>query len=278
VIGHSGARVVALAVVPAASPPPGLAPAREQMALSLGWHIVLACFGVAFPAMIYVMHRRAIRRDDAVALELAKRWSKVAAVLFAVGAVSGTVLSFEMGLLWPGLMRRFGDVLGLPFAVEGIAFFVEAIFLGIYLHGWGRLAPRTHLRTLLPVAAAGVVGSYCVVAVNAWMNAPAGFTLAADGKVTNVQPLAAMFNKASYLQFAHMWVVAMSTTASASWFRSRSRRSLRCASRSSAISPACGWPRTSLRSWRRSNWRRPPSGAHRCASAASSSMGACVAR
>jgi len=208
VIGHSGARVVALAVVPAASPPPGLAPAREQMALSLGWHIVLACFGVAFPAMIYVMHRRAIRRDDAVALELAKRWSKVAAVLFAVGAVSGTVLSFEMGLLWPGLMRRFGDVLGLPFAVEGIAFFVEAIFLGIYLHGWGRLAPRTHLRTLLPVAAAGVVGSYCVVAVNAWMNAPAGFTLAADGKVTNVQPLAAMFNKASYLQFAHMWVGA----------------------------------------------------------------------
>ena len=178
------------------------------MALSLGWHIVLACFGIAFPAMIYVMHRRAVRRDDAVALGLAKRWSKVAAVLFAVGAVSGTVLSFEMGLLWPGLMRRFGDVLGLPFAVEGIAFFVEAIFLGIYLHGWGRLAPRTHLRTLIPVAAAGVVGAYCVVAVNAWMNAPAGFRLASDGTVTDVRPWAAMFNRNSYLQFLHMWVGA----------------------------------------------------------------------
>jgi cytochrome d ubiquinol oxidase subunit I len=105
------------------------------MAVSLGWHIVLACFGVAFPTMIYVVHRRGIVGDDPVALGLAKRWGKVSAVLFAIGAVSGTVLSFEMGLLWPGLMGRFGDVLGLPFAFEGLSFFVEAIFLGIYLYG-----------------------------------------------------------------------------------------------------------------------------------------------
>src|SRR3954451_14374285 len=105
--------------------PPGLLPAREQMAVPLGWHIVLACFGVAFPTMIFVVHRRGVVRDDAVALRLARRWSKAAAVLFAIGAVSGTVLSFEMGLLWPGLMGPYGDVLGLRFAFEGLSFFVE---------------------------------------------------------------------------------------------------------------------------------------------------------
>jgi cytochrome d ubiquinol oxidase subunit I len=130
------------------------------MAVSLGWHIILACFGVAFPTMIFVLHRRGIRRNDLTALRLAKRWSKVSAVLFAIGAVSGTVLSFEMGLLWPGLMGRFGDVLGLPFAVEGLSFFVEAIFMGIYLYGWGRMRPALHLMTLLPMAAAGIVGTF----------------------------------------------------------------------------------------------------------------------
>jgi cytochrome bd ubiquinol oxidase subunit I len=179
------------------------------MAVSLGWHIVIACFGVAFPAMIYVMHRRGLRgAGDPVALDLARRWSKVAAVLFALGAVSGTVLSFEMGLLWPGLMGRFGDVLGLPFAIEGLAFFVEAIFLGIYLYGWDRLDPAVHLRTLLPVAAAGVLGAYCVVAVNAWMNHPVGFTIDAAGEVTDVDPVAVLTNPAAFLQFAHMWVGA----------------------------------------------------------------------
>ncbi|WP_280506453.1 cytochrome ubiquinol oxidase subunit I [Nocardia farcinica] len=128
-------------VLAAGEGPPGLLPARQQMAFSLGWHIVLACFGVAFPAMIFVVHRRGIVRGDAVALGLAKRWATVSAILFAIGAVSGTVLSFEMGLLWPGLMGRYGDVLGLPFAFEGLSFFVEAIFLGIYLYGWGRIAP-----------------------------------------------------------------------------------------------------------------------------------------
>jgi cytochrome bd ubiquinol oxidase subunit I len=194
-------------VVLAADAPPGLFPAREQMAVSLGWHIILACFGVAFPMMIFVMYRRAIRRNDPTALGLAKRWSKVSAVLFAIGAVSGTVLSFEMGLLWPGLMGRFGDVLGLPFALEGLSFFVEAIFLGIFMYGWDRMPPRQHLIMLLPMAVAGVVGTFCVVSVNAWMNDPSGFTFR-NGVVTDVNPWAAMFNDSVWLQFLHMWVGA----------------------------------------------------------------------
>ena len=190
-----------------AAQPDGLLPAREQMAVSLGWHIVLAAFGVAFPAMIFVVHRRGLR-GDATALRLAKRWSKVAAVLFAIGAVSGTVLSFEMGLLWPGLMGRFGDVLGLPFAFEGLSFFTEAIFLGVYLYGWGRLPPRLHLWMLAPMMAAGVFGTYCVVSVNAWMNMPTGFELTPSGEVTDVRPWHAMFNGRAFLQFAHMWLAA----------------------------------------------------------------------
>jgi cytochrome d ubiquinol oxidase subunit I len=191
----------------AAGAPPGLLPAREQMALSLGFHIVLACFGVAFPTMIFLMHRRGIVRDDPTALQLARRWAKVSAVLFAIGAVSGTVLSFEMGLLWPGLMGRYGDVLGVPFALEGLSFFVEAIFLGIYLYGWDRMPPRLHLASIIPMGISGIVGTFCVVSVNAWMNNPTGFTVR-DGVVTNVNPWRAMFNDGVWLQFLHMWVGA----------------------------------------------------------------------
>lgn len=187
--------------------------ARYQMALSLGFHIILSCFGVAFPAMIYVVHRRGIRHNDPVALDLAHKWAKAAAVLFAVGAVSGTILSFEMGLLWPGLMSTFGDVLGLPFALEGIAFFVEAIFMGIYLYGWNRLPPKVHLRTLIPMIVSGIFGTFCVLAVNAWMNAPSGFTLGppdanGDLTVTDIDPLGAIFNRALWPQFIHMFVAA----------------------------------------------------------------------
>ena len=182
-----------------------LLPARYQMALSLGFHIVLSCFGVAFPALIYLVHRRGLRHDDEDALTLARRWSKVAAVLFAVGAVSGTILSFEMGLLWPGMMTRFGDVIGLPFALEGIAFFIEAIFIGIYLYGWDRLPPRVHLNTLIPIMASGLFGTAMVLAVNSWMNAPSGFRIV-DGEVVDVDPGAAIFNKAFWGQFTHMFV------------------------------------------------------------------------
>jgi cytochrome bd ubiquinol oxidase subunit I len=191
----------------ASDAPPALLPARQQMAVSLGFHIVIACFGVAFPAMIFVMHRRGIVRDDPIALRLAKRWSKASAVLFATGAVSGTVLSFEMGLLWPGLMGKFGDVLGLPFAFEGLSFFIEAIFLGLYLYGWGRMQPRLHLAMLIPMAISGIVGSFCVVSANAWMNYPTGFTIR-DGVAADVNPWAAMFNPLAWLQFLHMWLAA----------------------------------------------------------------------
>ena len=187
--------------------------ARYQMALSLGFHIVLSCFGVALPALIYVLHRRGLRHDDADALRLAKKWAKVAAVLFAVGAVSGTILSFEMGLLWPGLMSKYGDVIGLPFALEGIAFFLEAIFIGIYLYGWDRLPPRVHLNTLIPIIASGAFGTFCILSVNAWMNNPAGFDLdPVTGDVTNVDPLAAMFNNAVWGQSIHMFVATYAVT------------------------------------------------------------------
>ena len=187
--------------------------ARYQMALSLGFHIVLSCFGVALPALIYVLHRRGLRHDDADALRLAKKWAKVSAVLFAVGAVSGTILSFEMGLLWPGLMSAYGDVIGLPFALEGIAFFVEAVFIGIYLYGWDRLPPRVHLNTLIPMIASGAFGTFCILSVNAWMNNPAGFDQdPVTGEVTDVDPLAAMFNNAVFWQSIHMFVAAYAVT------------------------------------------------------------------
>ena len=187
--------------------PPGLLPARQQMTVSFVFHIVLACFGIAFPVLIFAMHRRGVVHGDDVALRIAKRWAKVAAVLFAIGAVSGTVLSFEMGLLWPGLMGPFGDVLGLPFALEGLAFFVEAIFIGLYLYGWDRMPPRRHLAMLVPICIAGVVGPFCVVSVNAWMNNPAGFRIV-NGVVTDVNPWRAMFNDGVWLEFLHMWVGA----------------------------------------------------------------------
>ncbi|MDY7101853.1 MAG: cytochrome ubiquinol oxidase subunit I [Actinomycetota bacterium] len=183
-------------------------PARTQMALSLGWHIVIACFGIAFPVVIFIAHWRGIRRRDPVALGLARRWAKVAAVLFAVGAVSGTVLSFEMAMLWPGMMEPYGDVIGLPFTLEGVAFFAEAIFLGIYLYGWDRLPARLHALMLLPIGLAGIVGTWCIITVNAWMQSPTGFELGPDGEVTNVDPWAPFVSEAAITQSVHMFLAA----------------------------------------------------------------------
>jgi cytochrome d ubiquinol oxidase subunit I len=195
---------VGTALFAAAAEPPGLYPARLQMAFSLGSHIVLAAIGVAFPAMIWVVHRRGLRGDE-VALGLAKRWSKVAAVLFAVRRGVGTILSFEMGLLWPGLMRTTATSSVCRSRLEGLALFTEAIFLGVYLYGWNRLPPaRTSPRCR---SVSGVVGTFCILSVNAWMNSPSGFRLV-DGEVVDVDPWAAMFNDAVWLQFIHMLLAA----------------------------------------------------------------------
>jgi cytochrome bd ubiquinol oxidase subunit I len=190
-----------------ASTPADLFAARNQMGLSLGWHIIVACLGVGFPVMVLVAEWRGHRTGDPTYTTLAHRWAKALGVLFAVGAVSGTILSFEMGILWPGLMGRFGGVIGLPFAIEGIAFFVEAIFLGIYLYAWDRLPPRAHLLSGLAIPVAGVASAFFVVTANAWMNAPRGFDLV-NGQVTNVDPWAAMFNPATPPQTIHMILAA----------------------------------------------------------------------
>ncbi len=186
---------------------PDLDAARMQMALSLGWHIVIACFGVGFPLLMLLAEWLGLRTGDPAYTQLARKWARALAVLFAVGAVSGTILSFELGILWPGLMGRFGEVIGLPFAIEGIAFFVEAIFLGIYLYGWDRLAPRQHLWSGVPVAAAGFASAWFVVTANAWMNQPTGFRMVGD-RVVEPDPIAAMFNPATPVQTTHMLLAA----------------------------------------------------------------------
>ena len=160
-----------------------LLPARLQMAFTLGFHIILACLGVGMPVLMLAAEWRFLRTGDELWRTLARRWSKAFAVLFAVGAVSGTVLSFELGLLWPEFMGRWGAVIGLPFTMEGFAFFLEAIFAGIYLYGWDRLPNRVHWITGWPVAISGFMSAFFVVTANSWMNAPTGFRLE-DGKLT----------------------------------------------------------------------------------------------
>ncbi len=182
--------------------------ARQQMALTLGFHIILASLGVSMPAIMVVANWWGLRKDDEVALTLARRWSKAMAVLFAVGAVTGTVLSFEMGLLWPRFMDTYGAAFGLPFAIEGLFFFTEAIFLAIYLFGWKRLSPRAHLWSGVPIVIAGLGGATAVVAANAWMNQPGGYTLGADGRVAEVEPLSVLFNDAWWYEVPHMILAA----------------------------------------------------------------------
>src|SRR5689334_1041119 len=161
--------------------------ARSQMAMSLGFHIIFAVVGIGMPLLMVLAERRWIRTGDPLDLELAKRWSKGTAILFAVGAVSGTVLSFELGLLWPGFMELAGPIIGMPFSLEGFAFFMEAIFLGIYLYGWNRLPPGAHLFAGVMVAVSGALSGIFVVIANAWMNTPTGFDMI-DGKVANIDP------------------------------------------------------------------------------------------
>jgi cytochrome bd ubiquinol oxidase subunit I len=187
--------------------------AREQMAFTLGFHIVLASLGIAFPTMMLIANYIGLKRDDSVALELAQRWSKVAAVTFAVGAVTGTVLSFEFGLLWPAFTGRFGDAFGVLFVIEGIFFFLEAIFITIYIFGWKRLSGWKHFWTGVPVAICGIGGAFSVVAVNSWMNQPQGFSLGSDGHVTDVDPIKVIFNPAVPYEVPHMILAGYLLTA-----------------------------------------------------------------
>ena len=189
-----------------------LFPARMQMAVSLGWHIIFSCLGVAFPAIVVFTEWRAHKRDNPDLHDLAHTWAKAMGVLFAAGAVSGTLLSFEMGILWPGLMEPFGEVFGFPFVLEGFAFFIEAIFVGIYLFGWDRMSPRAHMLSAFPMIISGAAGAFFVIAANAWMNNPTGFDLDPSGKVINADPVGAMFGPSTWPQFWHMYLAAFMVT------------------------------------------------------------------
>jgi cytochrome bd ubiquinol oxidase subunit I len=182
--------------------------ARQMQALSFAVHIPLVCFGVAFPAMLMFVEWLYLRTGDELYRVLAKRWTKIMVALFAVGVITGTILSFEMGLLWPNFMATFGSVFGLGFAVEGFSFFVEAIFIGIYVYGWDRLSARAHFASGIPIVISGFTGSLMVIAVNAWMNHPTGFRLS-GGEAVDVHPVAALFGN-SYLwhELVHMYVAA----------------------------------------------------------------------
>jgi cytochrome bd ubiquinol oxidase subunit I len=179
--------------------------ARQMQALSLGVHIPLVCFGIAFPAMVLFMEGLWLRTGDPVYRALAKRWSKVMLILFAVGVVTGTILSFELGLLWPNFMATFGEVFGVAFALEGISFFIEAIFIAIYVYGWDRLGDRTHFLVGIPIAIAGVTGSTFVIAVNGWMNNPKGFDVV-DGRVVDPHPWEALFTGNVWHELVHMYL------------------------------------------------------------------------
>ena len=182
--------------------------ARQMQALSFAVHIPIVCFGIAFPAFVLFVEGLWLRSGDPVYRTIAKRWSKVMLALFAVGVVTGTILSFELGLLWPNFMATFGEVFGLGFTLEAFSFFIEAIFIAIYVYGWDRLSPRAHFLCGVPVVVAGFTGSLMVISVNAWMNNPSGFTLE-RGRVSDVRPLAALFgNDFLWHEVIHMYVAA----------------------------------------------------------------------
>lgn len=185
--------------------------ARVQMGTSLAFHIIFAVLGMGLPVLLLVSEGLWLRTGNPVYLALAKRWAKGFALLFAVGAVSGTILSFELGLLWPRFMQYAGGIIGLPFSAEGFAFFIEAIFLGLYLYGWDRLSPRAHWLAAFPIAISGTMSAIFVISANAWMNSPAGFRIV-NGEVVDVDPVAAMFNNAWFQQSLHMVLAAYIAT------------------------------------------------------------------
>jgi cytochrome bd ubiquinol oxidase subunit I len=186
-------------------PQPDAVQARQMQALSFAVHIPIVCMGIAFPAMILFVEGLYLRTNDVTYQALAKRWSKVALVIFAVGVITGTILSFEFGLLWPEFMAAFGDVFGVAFGLEGISFFLEAIFIAIYVYGWGRLSRRAHFLTGVPIVITGFTGSFTVISVNGWMNNPRGFDIV-NGKIVNPDPWQAILNANLWHEIIHMYV------------------------------------------------------------------------
>jgi cytochrome d ubiquinol oxidase subunit I len=180
--------------------------ARQMQALSFAVHIPLVAFGISFPALVLFAEARWLRTGDTLYRTLARRWTRILVALFAVGVITGTILSFEMGLLWPNFTATFGGVFGLGFAIEGFSFFLEAIFIGIYVYGWDRLSPRAHFLSGIPIVLTGFTGSLTVISVNAWMNHPGGFTLR-DGKVVEVHQWQALFaNTYLWHELVHMYI------------------------------------------------------------------------
>jgi cytochrome bd ubiquinol oxidase subunit I len=200
-----------------------------MQALSFAVHIPLVCFGIAFPSMVLLVESLYVRTGDQLYRTLAKRWSKVMIALFAVGVVTGTILSFELGLLWPNFMATFGDVFGLAFGLEGFSFFVEAIFIAIYVYGWDRMSSRAHLLCGVPVVIAGVTGSFFVISVNAWMNHPSGFRLE-NGRAVDAEPWRALFGNGhlwpelTHMYFAGFIVAGFAVAAVYAWGWLRGRR------------------------------------------------------
>lgn len=185
--------------------------ARSQMALSLGFHIIFSCIGMIMPFFMAVSHYKWLKNGDPVYRNVTRAWSRGVAIFFATGAVSGTVLSFELGLLWPEFMKHAGPIFGMPFSLEGTAFFIEAIALGFYLYGWNRFNKWFHWWTGVVVGVSGLLSGILVVAANAWMNSPAGFDYV-NGQYINIDPIAAMFNKAWFSQALHMILAALTAT------------------------------------------------------------------
>src|SRR5256885_14521060 len=197
--------------LPAATLIGHLTAGRAQMGTSLAFHLTFAVLGVALPLVMLIAEGLPLRSGDPVWRALAVRWSKAFGILFAVGAVSGTIISFELGLLFPRFMAFAGGIIGLPFSLEGFAFFIEAIFLGLYLYGWDRIPPVVHWIAGMIVALSGLLSGIFVVTVNAWMNAPTGFAMT-DGRITSIDPIAAMLNPASLQQVTHMILAAYVAT------------------------------------------------------------------
>lgn len=185
--------------------------ARAQMGTSLAFHIIFSLFGIGLPLFLCIAEGLGLKTNNPTWLLLARRWTRASAILFAIGAVSGTIISFELGLLWPTYTRFAGQVIGLPFLLEGFAFFVEAIFLGLYLYGWNRLSPRTHWLCSFPVWISGMLSAWFIISANSWMNTPAGFVIR-QGKIVDINPWQAMFNPSMPYETIHMLLACFVVT------------------------------------------------------------------